>query len=432
MKTVYRCLLLLGLLWNTAVSAQTVQLTVMTSYPDAVVSRFEEAFEASNPDIRLQILWRMPPDALPYLLQTKPSGVDVYWTPSARNFLALKGAGLLAPIGIDLEGLPARMGTAQLSDPDGLYLATETAGYGLFVAPARLAELGVAVPTRWEALTDPRLQGQVALPVPAGVGYAHMLVDQLLQAQGWDAGWNLWREIAANSQLINSRGNFVTEEVASGRSAIGLTMDFFAASALARGGQGQFVYPQQTAFNPAQVAILADTTQRAAAERFVSFLLSAQGQTLLFDPALRKLPVRPAVYAQAPAGVVNPFELQRALDYDPARGLTRRALNQLLFDAAITHPHTALVEDWRLLRALGEARNPAEQALLAQAREQLQALPLAEPAADSTLAQACELYLQDPAQGASCAEALAQWEQFFADRYAAAGELLRQVQAGRS
>ncbi|GAB6041269.1 hypothetical protein [Endothiovibrio diazotrophicus] len=38
------------------------RLTVMTSYPEAVVSRFEEAFERRHPEIRLQILWRMPHD----------------------------------------------------------------------------------------------------------------------------------------------------------------------------------------------------------------------------------------------------------------------------------------------------------------------------------------------------------------------------------
>src|SRR5262245_18797718 len=61
-------------------------LVVLTSYPDEVVSRFEAAFEAAHPDYRLQIVWRMPHDALPYLSQPKQSGVDVYWSPSPRTF----------------------------------------------------------------------------------------------------------------------------------------------------------------------------------------------------------------------------------------------------------------------------------------------------------------------------------------------------------
>jgi phosphoglycerate transport regulatory protein PgtC len=202
-------------------SAAAEQLTVMTSYPREVVSRFEEAFENRHPEIPLQILWRMPHDALPYLLQPKQGGVDVYWTPSVGNFIALKAAGALGPIGIDRSGLPERIGDALLSDPEGTFLASETAGYGLFIDPERLAKLGVAEPKTWGDLADPRLKGQVALPVPSGVGYAPMLVDQLLQAEGWEAGWNTWRAIAVNSRLINSRGNFVTEEVSTGRVAGG-------------------------------------------------------------------------------------------------------------------------------------------------------------------------------------------------------------------
>ncbi|MEJ2467424.1 MAG: extracellular solute-binding protein, partial [Candidatus Thiodiazotropha sp.] len=289
-----------------ALQAQAkTQLTVMTSYPESVVSRFEEAFERRYPDIRLQILWRMPFDALPYLLQKQQGGVDVYWTPSQRNFLVLKAAGALAPIGIDREGLPEIIGGGRVSDPEHYFLA----------------------------LTDPRYRGEVALPVPSGVGYAHMLVDQVLQSEGWEAGWNLWRAIARNSRLMMTRGNFVTDEVAAGRSAIGLTMDFFAKSSRARGAGGAFVYPRKTAFNPAQIAITADTPHRSEAQLFVTFILSEAGQKLLFLPDIRKLPIRPSVYAEAPEGYDNPFTLEADLSYDAAKGIPRRGLNAVLFDA---------------------------------------------------------------------------------------------------
>lgn len=416
-------------------SVHAVQLTVMTSYPQPVVSRFEAAFESSNPDIRLQILWRRPDDALPLLLEGRER-IDVYWTPSIRNFLALKRAGLLVPPGLDTAGLPQHMGDAPLSDPEGYFLATETAGYGLFVDTERLARLGVPLPIVWRDLTDPRLQGEVALPVPSGVGYAHMLIDQLLQAQGWEQGWNLWREIAANSRLIGARGNFVTEEVSSGRAAVGLTMDFFAASTLATSkesgsGDKRFIYPQQTAFNPAHVAILARTAQQEAARRFVEFLLSERGQTLLFDPTLRKLPVRPSVYVEAPEGVNNPFELDLELNYDPERGLARRALNELLFDAAITHHHEALSRAWSLLRELGEGRDEAERSELAEIRALLSALPLEEPVSGSGLALSCQRQWQNGASDAQCTAAVEQWESFFAGHYEQALDRLRQLKVDR-
>ena len=50
-------------------------VVVLTAYPDAVVSRFEAAFEKAWPRYRLRIVWRMPHDALPYLRQDRKSVV---------------------------------------------------------------------------------------------------------------------------------------------------------------------------------------------------------------------------------------------------------------------------------------------------------------------------------------------------------------------
>ena len=44
-------------------------ITVLTAYPDAVVSRVEAAFERAFPHYRLRMVWRMPHDAGPYLLE---------------------------------------------------------------------------------------------------------------------------------------------------------------------------------------------------------------------------------------------------------------------------------------------------------------------------------------------------------------------------
>jgi phosphoglycerate transport regulatory protein PgtC len=430
MTRLQRALCMVACLMALQAQAKT-QLTVMTSYPESVVSRFEEAFERRYPDIRLQILWRMPFDALPYLLQKQQGGVDVYWTPSQRNFLVLKAAGALAPIGIDREGLPEIIGGGRVSDPEHYFLANETAGYGLYYNPERLRQLGVTVPEQWRDLTDPRYRGEVALPVPSGVGYAHMLVDQVLQSEGWEAGWNLWRAIARNSRLMMTRGNFVTDEVAAGRSAIGLTMDFFAKSSRARGAGGAFVYPRKTAFNPAQIAITADTPHRSEAQLFVTFILSEAGQKLLFLPDIRKLPIRPSVYAEAPEGYDNPFTLEADLSYDAAKGIPRRGLNAVLFDAAITHQHEQLIQAWDLLEQAQKDASPAERERLDEAYAALTSLPIEEPDDSSELARACLSRADEPEAEPACAQAERDWNRFFKEAYERAGSIAREVLAQR-
>jgi len=52
---------------------------------------------------------------------------------------------------VDLKGLPKVIGGFQISDPDGFYVATETAGYGMAYNPEkRLHRLGLPVPTDWK------------------------------------------------------------------------------------------------------------------------------------------------------------------------------------------------------------------------------------------------------------------------------------------
>ncbi|THF56887.1 ABC transporter substrate-binding protein [Pseudothauera rhizosphaerae] len=318
----------------TAAPPAPAPVVVMTGYPEEVMSRFEVAFEKAHPEYRLRILWRNPSEALPYLSEPGQGGTDVYWAASPRTFERLKAAGAFQPIGIDRAGLPERIGNTRLADADGFYLATEMAGYGFVFDPAELARLGVAVPKDWTDLADPRLAGHIALPNPARVGFAPVLVDIVLQAYGWRQGWALWSEIAGLAALIGSGGRRVAEEIGPGRAAVGLSIDFFVAAAIAGGAPLHFAYPRHGGINPAHVAITAGAANPEGARAFARFVLSEAGQRLLADPDIRKLPVRPSAYAGLPAGYHDPFAAAAAgaYDYDNDAGRERLALVASLFE----------------------------------------------------------------------------------------------------
>src|SRR5690606_14303920 len=106
------------------------------------------------------------------------------------------------------------------------------------------------VPQNWADIAAPGFEGLVALPVPSKVGFAPSLVDTLLQGYGWTQCWSLLTQIGANAQLVDSGSTFITDEVASGRSAVGVTMDFFAASAIAKGLEIEFTYPELVGYSP--------------------------------------------------------------------------------------------------------------------------------------------------------------------------------------
>lgn len=340
-------------------------VVVMTSYPDAVVSRFEAAFNKLHPELRLQFVWRMPHDALPYL--EKPgNGVDVYWSASPRTYARLAAEGAFAKLDLDRSGLPEWIGKTRLDDPKGYWIAPEMAGYGYAIQPQALAALGVAAPKDWPDLADPRLAGRIALPIPARVGFAPVLVDIVLQSSGWERGWALWAAIADQSVLVDRGANFVSDEVASGRCAVGLSIDFFVASAIANGARLDFVYPAHGGMNPASLAIMAQAPNPAGAKVFAEFVMSGAGQRLLTHPDIRKLPVRPAVYADLPADYPRPFEAaaRGAYDYDNAAGRERLALVTALFQQMLVERHARRVE---LRTALQAAKTAGRDVAAAEA-----------------------------------------------------------------
>jgi len=361
-------------------SAEPQTLTVMTSYPAEVTARIEAAFEKAHPDYRVQIIWRMPQDALPYLQQPKQGGVDVYWSPSPRTFNQLKTEGAFRKLDLDLTGLPETIGKTRLRDAENYLTATEMAGFGFAINTEKLMAIGVAPPKTWRDLTNPKLAGKIAVPNPARVGFAPVLVDIPLQGYGWDAGWALWSEISGNAELLEQGGSFISDKVGTGQVAVGLSIDFFIASAIANGAPIHFVYPDRGGINPAHIAITASTEKLLAAKTFTAFVLSASGQALLTHADIRKLPVRPSVYESLAADYYRPFvaATQCELDYDNDRGRNRLGIISSLFDHHLAYRHQEQKALWKKLHAL-EAAGKTQP----QLRTLLTSVPLTETEAAS-------------------------------------------------
>ena len=345
-----------------AAARKPQQINVLTAYPDEVMRSFEQAFEKQYPHYRINFLWRMPHDALPWLREHARDGsVDVYWSASPRTFDRLKQEKLLRKLDVKRKALPEVVGKTRLADPEGYFTATEIAGYVFAINESALNALGVAEPVDWPQLADPRLRGQIALPVPSNVGFAPVMFDIVLQAYGWEKGWALWSEIAALSQLMRRGSTFITDTVGSGQAAIGLSMDFFVRAAIANGAMLKTRYPAHNGINPGQIALPAVSGNPGGAKAFVDFVLSETGQKLLLERDIRKLPVRPSVYPTGDNSQFNPFLAARKgmLDYDSERGRWRLAVISAVFDEMLAKPHKEIVELWQRLHAAEAAGKDA-------------------------------------------------------------------------
>lgn len=193
------------------------------------------------------------------------------------------------------------------------------------------------------------------------------------------------KELAGNFKTITERSFGVPDGVNSGEFGLGIVIDFFSYSSKASGFPVEFVYPTITALVPANVGMVKEAPHPQAAAAFIDYLLSDEGQELLFDPKIQRLPVKPAIYAKAPPGLPNPFEdksigAEVTFDSDLSEG--RYNLVNSLFDQLITFRIEELQAATKAIQeaeaALVEKPNPTAQELITKARGLIAALPVTE------------------------------------------------------
>jgi len=181
--------------------------------------------------------------------------------------------------------------------------------------------------------------------------------------------------IAGNGAAITERSFGVPDGVNNGQYGIGLVIDFFGLSARASGFPVEFVYPSVTAIVPANIGLIANAKNAELGKRFIAFTLSEEGQQLLLDPKISRLPVLPATYAKAPAGYPNPFggKIKPKVNFDSELSQSRYYVVNAMYDQTITFRHRELVAATKAIHEatarLAGKKNAKAQQLLAEARE---------------------------------------------------------------
>ncbi|MBL8534191.1 MAG: extracellular solute-binding protein [Betaproteobacteria bacterium] len=412
------------------------RVIVLTSYPEEVFSRFEAAYEHAHPGVDVEVLWRTPHDALEHLSRTGNGDVDVFWAASPRTFRSLADLGLLDSRDVDRSGIPDSVGPLPLVDPSHRFHAFELASFGIVSDPAAFAALGSRVPGNWSDLTDPRLENRVGFPVPSRVGFATALVDGILQATGWREGWALIGRLGANSRLALSGGTSIVDDVRNGHTAAGVTIDFFAQAAIAKEHRLEFRHPAAAGSSLGHAAVLRSAPHRAGAVRFVSFLLSPEGQHLLAEPGIRRIAIHPAAH-QGARFPLDPYQDLAApmLRFDTDLAAARAPTVSALFDALVTRRQHALRAAWRAWeqarRDDAASSTPASMAALGEAEDLLSRLPLtAEAAGRAPLRTIFERRRSSPEAEAEAAAIESSWTAFFDENARLALERLAALRTG--
>jgi len=375
---------------------------------------------------------RLPQDASPLVQEARETflksnvgcRIDLFFGGGTYDFIRQAQAGRLVDSGV-IERHPEWFGEAIIPqrfagedywDPEGRWVGTVLSAYGIVFNRDSLKRLGFpGEPTSWEDLKDPRLLAEVALADPTKSGSIAKAFENVIQQQmqrtlvslqasvgpggdakalenravseGWLEGLKLLQLIGANARYFTDTSQKPPIDVATGNCAVGMCIDFYgrqqeeAVRRRARSDRVGYISPVGgTVSSVDPIALLRGAPNRAAAEAFIDFSLSMEGQKLWnFRPgtsggpdrfALRRLPVRRDFYTEASWRDLRsdptdaPFDSKDQLIYHPS--WTGSLFREMSFVIRVMclDTHLELTDAWKAILAAPTSARPEAMAIL--------------------------------------------------------------------
>ncbi|MGP0225123.1 ABC transporter substrate-binding protein [Paenarthrobacter sp. NCHU4564] len=276
-------------------------LTVYTSEPQAKIDEVVAAFNKVQPNVKVQVFRAGTGDLTARIEAERLSGdvkADVLLAADSGTFEGYKKKNLL------LQYSPADVTSLNkdVVDPDGFYTGTR-------VIPTVIAyntEAVKSAPTSWASLTDSDFAGKITMPNPDVSGAAAYNAAVWLNEPALGDSW--LTALAANKPVVAESNGPVAQAVAAGTQPIGIVVDYLVRELKAAGSPVDVAYPSEgVPYVSEPVGIFSDTKVKDAAEAFVDFLVSSDGQKLAVEQSY--LPVRNDVGTPAGAPSMNDIKI---------------------------------------------------------------------------------------------------------------------------
>lgn len=273
------CFALASLLGFTAQAEE--KLYVYTSMKESMIGELKKAFAAKHPEVKMDYQSAGAGKLMAKIAAERESGkllADILWTSEVPDFYQLKAQGALQPyVPKEIKAL-----INPLPDYDGSFTAV------------RMGTLGIAYNTRlikdapktWADAQKPVFKGAFGIANPALSGTAYMSVSLLVKAFGWP----YIEGLRANGAKMGKGSGQVVDDTASGDLLGSLAVDFITLNKISKGATLALVYPPEMLVIPSPIAIFKNSQNTGAAKKFVDFVLSKEGQTIVANEGT--LPVR--------------------------------------------------------------------------------------------------------------------------------------------
>lgn len=341
---------------------------ILTSFPPEFYTPLIENFKNSRPDIRVQVLNKKTTAAIAEILRGNNRNFDIFWSSSPDAFVVLGETGRLRRSKYIPHYPPISGKQPYYNGFEQWYHDFALSGVGFMWNEKTLEEGGIIPPRTWWDLTDSRFYGQVAMSTPSRSGTTHLIVESILQDMGWETGWRFLIQLAVNMKTITARSFRVPDGVADGRFGVGLVIDFLAFAKRHVDKNNKFSYGEPTFLIPARVALLNGGQNMSVARSFIDYLLSREGQEVLLQPGINRMPVSKEAFSGPDVKLPYLTSLIRqgkTMSYDTELSTSRYNLVNTMFDQLITYRLLDRKRVWKKMLELEELHGKSRPELIA-------------------------------------------------------------------
>ena len=253
--------------------AASGKLVLYTSQPNKDAQATVDAFQKVHPGVEVEWIRDGTTKVMAKLRAEFAAGApkpDVLLIADVVNMESLKQEGRLRAH----KGAPVAPYDAGLYDASMMYFSTKLITTGIVYntnAPMK--------PSEWADLVKPEAKNLVAMPSPLTSGAATVHMATLTGNPA--LGWEYYEKLAANGVVPKGGNDGTFKAVAGGQKLYGVVVDFVPIRAKAKGSPVEFVFPKSGVSAVTEPAAILSTAKNVpAAEAFIDFLLSKDGQQL--------------------------------------------------------------------------------------------------------------------------------------------------------
>ncbi len=245
--------------------------------------------------------------------------IDLGWGGGPVLFDTVNDAGFLEPLTSEgilaaIAEIPYEIGgvpTRRIIDDKVYWSGSAVASFGFTVNTQVLSSFGLPEPTKWSDLANETyaigiLPNQVVGTADATKSTSNTrMFTIILQAYGWQDGWRLLVRMGANSRIYDQSG-LVRDAAITGTIGVGTTIDFYGYTAQLKNPEFcKYIMPSDgTIVNADPIALLTTSPQPEAAQAFIEWMLSTEGQKIWLDTNINRLPMNPEVF-NTPEGLTR-------------------------------------------------------------------------------------------------------------------------------